>query len=1187
MRQRAAETGSLAAGRFVPDNDVLQVGDAKTGRANVRSGTDIQTGARIIIKQWVRNSASFDPVIQEIWRQEIRQIHRLMGYPGAKDFIAPLVDSGFDEGGFYLVLGPGQRLPLPVILDQVARNHWLNQPRLELNRLRIWTNLDRIASGLSLLHVQGLLHRNLDQWAILTSGEEEPDFQLSGFEWSVRLSSAARIVPLQDSNMAGDRNTHSFLQDWYAFGVLAATLFGADAKVFLERKTDDGSDAAAHLTGLERALIMRLLRADPFSRVDGDSVRQEIAEIQTSLMAIVDKRQERLCLTPHLGVDSRVSQAIRSASDRTIEIDDLEGQVEFIAGDIAEGAQLVIATTHSETPTRRYLLIGRVLVYRLSPYRHPGPAGKAPTTWAIAYCDGISEKRPVAADIIGHKRLANGSIDIVMRSEIATRFPKLQGRTGSWDRQVQISEDNGLSEHRQYRALLLVQILEALHIASEIWPVEVHSVVEDQGKYTVALTAREDQERDKLSAALGLKETAVRMQEAFATDQWQSEEAWKLTDIGVLGEKETGTHEWSFLEVVEKAGEPVSYLFEGNSPMEVGDELFLRRSNYVGTDRLLNRRVKALLALREHAELLDSLEDPRGVVRPTHETPEEDEQFKLLDESKQAALLDIWEVMPLYLLQGPPGVGKTRLVRELVRRKIAEDPSARLLLSAQSHDAVDHLLQEIGKEFDAGGDDLLIVRSRPRDDKRPPGKYDLHTQAAGLLSRVSKGRLFAELPPHIRSKLDDLDPDQLATTADESDQTTLRRADRSIEALLLRAANLVFASTNARDLERLIEERSQFDWSIVEEAGKATGPELLAPLLLSHRRLMIGDHKQLPPFGADRLQSLLGNPEAIRQALEVGTSLVGWVFREAGLDEIIDDSNAIDDFTAACGDAAAALVMFETLIEQCLPKKENSKRRRDVAKQLSFQHRMHPAIAKLVSTTFYDGELHTHEGTLDRYMNETPPFSVAINDVAVRSPIVFVDMPFVQSTIGKQEIEKKPRYYNDEEIETVIDILSNLRANSDREKPSVAVLAPYVEQVKRLRNRYFEERKPRLHGLSSFSFEGGADTPVGTVDSFQGNEADVVIVSLVRNNARSGKKGLGFLADPRRMNVLLSRAKWKLFIVGSREFLSTRFDGKTDGDLEFLRRMLGSLQAQTKTASINGVVDVSFVNPLIFGKEKK
>lgn len=1187
MRDLDAETGTLYAGRFAPDREALQTGDATTGRADVRTGSNVETGARVIIKRWERNNASFDPVIQEIWRQEIRQIHRLMGYPGAKDFIVPLIDSGFDDGGFYLVLGPGQRSPLPVILQEVAPNHWLKQPRLEASRLQIWSNLDRIASGLSLLHAQGLLHRNLDQWAIFTSSEDEPDFQLSGFEWSVRLSSAARIVPMQGSAMHGDRNVHSFLQDWYAFGVLAATLLGADARNLLERRTDDGRDTAAHLTGVERALIIRLLQADPFSRVDGDSVREEIAAIWISLKAIVDRRQEGLCLTPLLGVESQLSKAIREASERTIEIDDIEEQVEFIAADIAEGAQLVVATTFGDSAARRYLLIGRALVYRLAPYRHTGPGVRASPTWAIATCEGTT-KRPVAADIIGQKLLANGQIDIVKRSEMAARFPRLQGRTGNWDRQIQISEDQGLRGHRQYRALLLVQILEALHIASEIWPVKVRTVDESEGKYKVSLVAREDQERSKLSTALGLKGVAVRMHEAFSTDQWQSEEAWKLTDRGVLGEKETGTHEWSFLEVVESAGEPASYLFEGSSPVNVEDELFLRRSNYVGTDRLLNRRVKALLALREHAELLDALDDPRSVVRPTHEAPTEDEEFKVLDESKQAALLDIWAVMPLYLLQGPPGVGKTRLVRELVRRKIAEDSSARLLLSAQSHDAVDHLLQEIDKEFNAGSDDLLIVRSRPRDDKRPPGKYDLHRQAAELVSRVTKGRLFADLPAHIKAKVEDLDSNQFAVANDDSDSTALRRADRSIEALLLRAANIVFASTNARDLERLIEERSQFDWSIVEEAGKATGPELLAPLLLSHRRLMIGDHKQLPPFGADRLQSLLGNPDSIRSALDVATSLVGWVFREAGMDEIIDDSNAIDDFAAACGDAAAALVMFETLIEQSLPKKESTRGRRDVAMKLSFQHRMHPAIAELVSTTFYGDDLHTHEGTFERYKTEAPPFSVAVKDDAVRSPIVFVDMPFVQSTIGKQEIEKRPRYYNEEEIDTVIDILSRLRAKPGGKQPSVAVLAPYVEQVKRLRSRYFEERRLRLRSLSDFYFEGGADNPIGTVDSFQGNEADVVIVSLVRNNARSGKRGLGFLADPRRMNVLLSRAKWKLFIVGSHEFLTTRFDARSDnGDLDFLRKMLGSLQEQTQTKSVDGVVDVSFVNPRIFAKEIK
>lgn len=79
----------------------------------------------------------------------------------------------------------------------------------------------------------------------------------------------------------------------------------------------------------------------------------------------------------------------------------------------------------------------------------------------------------------------------------------------------------------------------------------------------------------------------------------------------------------------------------------------------------------------------------------------------------------------------------------------------------------------------------------------------------------------------------------------------------------------------------------------------------------------------------------------------------------------------------------------------------------------------------------------------------------------------------------------------------------------------------------------------------------------GTVDSFQGNEADVVIVSLVRNNSRTGTGALGFLSEPQRMNVLLSRAKWRLIIIGSLDFLRacTSTDGSSsrdDNQLKFL-----------------------------------
>ena len=57
-----------------------------------------------------------------------------------------------------------------------------------------------------------------------------------------------------------------------------------------------------------------------------------------------------------------------------------------------------------------------------------------------------------------------------------------------------------------------------------------------------------------------------------------------------------------------------------------------------------------------------------------------------------------------------------------------------------------------------------------------------------------------------------------------------------------------------------------------------------------------------------------------------------------------------------------------------------------------------------------------------------------------------------------------------------------------------------------------------------------------TVDSFQGNQADVVVVSLVRNNRQPRGRGLGFLREGRRMNVLFSRAERLLVLVGSWEF---------------------------------------------------
>jgi hypothetical protein len=96
------------------------------------------------------------------------------------------------------------------------------------------------------------------------------------------------------------------------------------------------------------------------------------------------------------------------------------------------------------------------------------------------------------------------------------------------------------------------------------------------------------------------------------------------------------------------------------------------------------------------------------VIKATHEVTSEDVALKKLDSDKQEALKQIFATLPLFLVQGPPEVGKTRLVAEPVRRRFEDDKSVRMLFTAQSHHAVDHLRETIKKA-------LSVL-----DSERPP-----------------------------------------------------------------------------------------------------------------------------------------------------------------------------------------------------------------------------------------------------------------------------------------------------------------------------------------------------------------------------------------------------------------------------------------------------------------------------------
>jgi hypothetical protein len=338
---------------------------------------------------------------------------------------------------------------------------------------------------------------------------------------------------------------------------------------------------------------------------------------------------------------------------------------------------------------------------------------------------------------------------------------------------------------------------------------------------------------------------------------------------------------------------------------------------------------------------------------------------------------------------------------------------------------------------------------------------------------------------------------------------------------------------------------------------------LLAPLLLSMRRLLIGDHNQLPPFDTDRILAFLSDQSKVAGAVSESNSLVGGIFHEFGLDELLDIVDDGEELSRACLAAKRAVRMFESLVVPELEWGAANPNRRQVATELLKQHRMHPAIASVISECFYDKRLQNGQGVEERFATEKPPFEVL--DAALNSPIVIVDMPYVQRKAGAAE--ELPLYHNPAEVEAVIRVLSRLRPTTDKDgnRPSLAVLSPYGEQVARLHLALENAVADRLRQLSGF--EGPSKKPgyEGTVDSFQGGEADVVVISLVRNNDHVGKHALGFLRRRRRMNVLLSRAKWKLIIVTSMEFLkvhSRQYSGHqadSDEDNQFLPKLISVL----------------------------
>jgi hypothetical protein len=194
---------------------------------------------------------------------------------------------------------------------------------------------------------------------------------------------------------------------------------------------------------------------------------------------------------------------------------------------------------------------------------------------------------------------------------------------------------------------------------------------------------------------------------------------------------------------------------------------------------------------------------------------------------------------------------------------------------------------------------------------------------------------------------------------------------------------------------------------------------------------------------------------------------------------------------------------------------------------LTEQHRMHEAIMRFPSEALYGGALTAHPAVATARL-PLPPGA----DPAEAEPLLVIDT----SGRGFEEATPPGSDSRENEGEAALCAAEVERILALGVPPSeVAVIAPYDGQVQRLR------------ALLAAQVEAGLE--IDTVDGFQGREKEAVVVSLVRAN---GAGEVGFLADVRRMNVALTRARKKLVVVG---------DGATVASHPFYAAFLAHAQA--------------------------
>lgn len=448
-----------------------------------------------------------------------------------------------------------------------------------------------------------------------------------------------------------------------------------------------------------------------------------------------------------------------------------------------------------------------------------------------------------------------------------------------------------------------------------------------------------------------------------------------------------------------------------------------------------------------------------------------------LTDSQKHAVSTALSARHIAMIQGPPGTGKTTVIVEMLYQLLKDNSRQRILVVSQQNTAVDNAITKFKKEYPhLISNDVNIVR-------------------VGNLSKIADGivedhfeTIFVQFIENCLSKslkkANSFESEKLEALyewralltqiKESSGQHTV--SDEFFTTMLMNK-NIIGATCVGLAARKAGIDHMSFDVAIVDEAGRATVPELLIPLLRSKKVILIGDHHQLPPSIAP----------------------------------VLREDNAKDEMSFL-EETFLEHSFFELLFEQ-LPKAYTAK--------LTEQFRMAAPIGDLVAHLFYskDGIRQLTNGSKE---------PVNTKGFAETDCLIWVDV------WGRQ---KKPNgttsFENEAEAKAIQNYLINL-SNRFKRKIDVAVITPYGAQ-KRLIRKLLQP-----YGTSQIISVGTLSIKVDTVDSFQGSEAELVCYSTVRTQGSlqfildkkrlnvacsRAKENLIFFGNKRHLKIQKSDAK--------------------------------------------------------------